>query len=182
MQRSHLIPSICVLATLVAGAASGQQVESIFIAGHNADGYYVTNAGAGRLDVAILVDLRDERPAHLGARIEVKKRHHAEKEVSYSSTADLVAAGRKGSGGRDRWYLPSFSWRVSCTPDGRKVLFDGVVVGKSPLDFVIQAGLTTPHADGDKADEEGFALEGDSVAESDKKRLLCGKYTPLPPA
>jgi hypothetical protein len=179
MNNSPLTTLAILAASLLGGtgAAVAQEVESIFIAGQNTDGYYVAIAGAGKLEAAILVDLRDERPARLGARIEVKKRYHAEQEIHYADTAALAASGRQGSGGRDQWYLPGFTWTIGCSADGRVVKFNEEAVGKSPVDFVIQVGIIAPSEEG-----EPMRLLGDSIAESGKKRVMCGKYSPLPPA
>jgi len=66
-----LLTALFLPIALGADLARAQLVESIFVAGASSDGYYVANGSTGRLDVAVLIDLRDERPITLGARIEV---------------------------------------------------------------------------------------------------------------
>ena len=88
------------LALAVSSGAHAQEVESLFLTGQDAAGYYISNAGRAKLEVAVLVDLNGERPIALGARIEIKKRFFAAKQVNDETTTGLVAAGRQGSVGR----------------------------------------------------------------------------------
>jgi hypothetical protein len=180
-QRRHVaavmqaLTAALLLMALGADVAHAQLVESIFVSGASSDGYYLANDSKGRLDVALLVDLQDERPITLGARIEVLKVDHPLQTVTYASTASLVVAGRRASGERDEWYLRSFSWIVSCSSDGQAVTFNGEAVGQSPVDFVIEAGVATL----DESSREMMLID-DTIAQSSKTRLVCGKYTPLP--
>lgn len=166
---------LCVLSVIGADPARAQQVESIFIAGVSSDGYYVANDSMGKLEVAILGDLEEERPITLGARVEVLKHDHALQTVSFPSTAELVGAGRRASGGRDQWYLPIFLWVIACSSDGQVVTFNGDTVGHSPVDFIIEAGVAVL----DPSTEE-MILATDTIARSSKKRVVCGTYAPLP--
>jgi hypothetical protein len=88
---------------------------------------------------------------------------------------ELVAAGRRGSGGRDQWYLQGFVWTIGCSADGREVEIAGEVAGASPLDLVIEVGVAMPREEG-----EALSLVPDSIAESSVKRVVCGEYAPLP--
>jgi hypothetical protein len=170
-----VLMALCLLAAMGVDSARAQQVESIFIAGVSSDGYYVANDSMGKLEVAILGDLQEERPINLGARVEVLKHDHALQTVSFPSTAELVGAGRRASGGRDQWYLPIFLWVIGCSSDGQAVTFNGDTVGQSPVDFIIEAGVAVL----DPATEE-MILAADTIARSSKKRVVCGTYAPLP--
>jgi len=174
-KQAPVLLSLFLLTAMGADTVRAQQVESIFIAGVDSEGYYIANGATGKLEAAVLADLRDERPITLGARIEVLKLDHALQVVTFSSTAELVAAGRRASDGRDQWYLPKFSWIVGCSSDGRAVTFNGETVGRSPVDFAIEVGIAVL----DDSDGEVF-LAGDTITTSSKKRVVCGKYTPLP--
>jgi len=189
VQRSvpRLLPSFvsrwAVVQVLLHGAllgmavapADAQMVKSLFPAGQSADGYYVPFDGQGKLEVGILAELNGKRPVTLGARIEITEEHHAVQEKSFESEAQLVAAGRRGSGGRDQWYLQGFVWTIGCGADGREVEIGGEVVGASPVEFVIAVGAVAPRESGDE-----LVLIPDSIAESSSKRVVCGEYAPLP--
>ena len=165
-------------AALLAGAAppaSAQMVKSLFPAGQSADGYYVPFDGRGTLEVGVLAELNGKRPVSLAARIEVTKQHHAVQEQAFATDAELVAAGRRGSGGRDQWYLQGFAWTIGCSADGRDVEIGGEAVGTSPVEFVIEVGIAAP-----REPEDEVTLIPDSIAESSAKRVVCGEYAPLP--
>lgn len=178
--RFPLLAPIALGLLVLTTAASAQEVESVFLAALDGEGYYVANGGVGKLEVAALANLHGERPIEIGARLEAKKRFYGEQVVAFEATADLVRAGRRDSSGLDRWYLPGFFWTVSCSRDGRTISVNGERVGKSPVDFIIQLGMVNEPQDGDGAAEAPMQLEGDTVAESRKTRIVCGKYSPLP--
>jgi len=167
--------SLFLLTAMGADPARPQRVESIFIAGVNSDAYYVANDSMGKLEAAVLVDLREERPITLGVRIEVLKIDRELQTVTFSTTAELVAAGRRSSGTRDQWYLPSFFWVVGCSSDGQVVTFNGQRVGQSPVDFIIKAGVAVL-----EPSTEEMTLAVSTIAQSTKKRVVCGTYAPLP--
>ena len=157
--------------------ADAQQVESIFMPGQNAEGYYVANSGLGKLEVSLLAELREIRPISMRARVIVEKQFYAEQKMTFETTAKLSLNGRQGSKGLDQWYLPAFSWEIGCSEDGQIVTINGYEVGSSPIEIVIEVGLLRFQ----KPDDEAMKLVKDSVAESRKKRIICGEYTPLPP-
>jgi len=163
------------LLLLVAPPAHAQMVKSLFPAGQSADGYYVPFNGTGKLEVGVLAELGGKRPVALGARIEVNKQRHAVQEKSFATDAELVAVGRRGSGGRDQWYLQGFVWTIGCSADGREVEIAGEVAGTSPLELVIEVGIALPREAGGE-----LILVPDSIAESSAKRVVCGEYAPLP--
>jgi hypothetical protein len=171
---AQLVLAVALL-LLVAPSAHAQMVKSLFAAGQSADGYYVPFNGTGKLEVGVLAELGSKRPITLGARIEVNKQRHAVQERSFATDVELVAAGRRGSGGRDQWYLQGFVWTIGCSADGREVEIGGEVAGASPLDLVIEVGVAMPREAG-----EALSLVPDSIAESSVKRVVCGEYAPLP--
>jgi len=83
---------------------------------------------------------------------------------------------REGSEGLDQWYLPAFTGSIGCTEDGHTISINGNEVGTSPVDFIIEVGVLRFLEAGD----ESMQLIKDSLAESRKKRIICGEYTPLP--
>ena len=138
--------------------------------------YYVANSGVGKLHVSLLADLRDVRPIAFRARVIVEKQLFGEQKVHFETTAQLALEGRQGSEGLDQWYLSAFTWLIGCTEDGQTVSINGKEVGKSPVDFIIEVGVLRFFEAGD----ESMQLIKDSLAESRKKRIICGEYTPLP--
>lgn len=180
-EHSAALALIAISVVAVASPAPAQEVESVFLAALDGEGYYVANGGAARLEVAALANLADERPISIGARLEVKKRYHGEQIVRYADTAALVrAGGRRDSSGLDRWYLPGLSWTVSCSRDGRTVSVNGERVAKSPVDFIIQLGIVIEPEEDEDPTDTSMELAGDTIAESRKTRIVCGKYSPLP--
>ncbi len=172
-----LAPGLAAMLWLLLGnAAAAQEVESIFMPGQKAEGYYVANSGLGKLDVSLLAELRDVRPIAFRARVVVDERYFGEQEVTFDTTAELEIKGRQGSDGIDQWYLPAFSWTIACAKNGRTVTVNGNRVGESPVDFIIEVGALRFL----KLEDEEMQLIENSVAESDKKRVICGQYTPLP--
>jgi hypothetical protein len=163
-------------ALVLAGPAAAQEVESVFLAPGGGDGYYVPNGGVARLEVAAVANLRGRRPVAIGARLEVKRRFFGEQVAVFEETRDLVRRGRRDGSGADRWYLPGFTWQVACSRDGETVRVEGRSVGKSPADLIIQIGVATP------GEEGRLELRSDSIAESRKTRIVCGRYAPLPEA
>ena len=167
---------VAVSCLLLASPAAAQEIESIFMPGQNAEGYYVANSGVGKLRVSLLADSRDVRPIAFRARVIVEKKFFGEQKVNFDTTAQLALKGRQGSEGLDQWYLPAFTWSIGCTEDGHTVSINGKEAGTSPVDFIIEVGVLRFLEAGD----ESMQLIKDSLAESRKKRILCGEYTPLP--
>ena len=76
-QRASALGLAALLCLLLDRPAAAQKIESIFMPGQNAEGYYVANSGVGKLRVSLLADLRDARPIAFRARVVVEKQSFA---------------------------------------------------------------------------------------------------------
>lgn len=74
---------VLALCLLLVATASAQEVQSIFMPGQNAEGYYVANSGAGMLHVSLLAELSDVRPIAFRARVIVDKNYYGEQKVTF---------------------------------------------------------------------------------------------------
>ena len=90
--------------------------------------------------------------------------------TTVSTTTDDLGSFRLDEVPAGRFFVHVNGFTVST------VTIDGKKVGPSPVDFVIEIGVLRYL----EIEDEEMQLIKDSIAESRKKRVICGEFTPLP--